>query len=102
MRVLENQEFSFGQVRGADNTFKRDSSRQLDRRTWGFQGFLNQPRLELEIRIANSIQLVLKPTELEVSNSRWEGGRGLSPCSLWHPRDRQGTACDHEKVSVKL
>ena len=29
-------------------------------------------------------------------------GRGLSPCSLWHPRDRQGTACDHEKVSVKL
>lgn len=99
MQVLENQEFGFGQVRGADNTFKRDSSRQLGRRTWGF---LNQPRLELEIRIANSIQLVLKPMVLEVSNSKWEGGRGLSPCSPWYPWDRQGTACDHEKVSVKL
>ena len=99
MRVFEDQEFSFGQVRGADNTFKRDSSRQLDRPTWGF---LNQSRLEIEIRIANSIQLVLKPTGLAVSDSRWEGGRGLSPCSPWHPQDRLGTACDHEKVSVKL
>lgn len=96
--MLENQEFRFGQVRGADNTFQKGLKQATGQKNLGVS-----ESVEVGVRNQDSQQHIV---DIETNGARGEqrqvGGRqGAESCHCG-TRGTDGTACDHEKVSVKL